>query len=70
MLFFVYVGVINPPKKKKNKKMQRKKNKIRQFMPAEIAADPDLTKYWAQRYRLFSRFDEGILLDRGKFTAW
>lgn len=25
---------------------------------------PEIAKYWAQRYRLFSRFDEGIQLDR------
>mgnify|MGYP001859137412 CR=1 FL=1 len=35
-------------------------------IPPEIAADPELIKYWAQRYRLFSRFDEGIKLDRGR----
>ncbi|XP_066480358.1 trimethylguanosine synthase isoform X2 [Tiliqua scincoides] len=57
-------GEVNSAKKKKTKKMQRKKNKTRQFLPAEIAADPELAKYWAQRYRLFSRFDEGIQLDR------
>ncbi|CAM5090075.1 unnamed protein product [Eretmochelys imbricata] len=51
------------PQKKKNKK--KKKNRTTPpSLPAEIAADPELTKYWAQRYRLFSRFDEGIKLDR------
>lgn len=35
-------------------------------MPPEIAAEPELAKYWAQRYRLFSRFDEGIKLDHGE----
>nr|XP_032836825.1 trimethylguanosine synthase isoform X1 [Petromyzon marinus]XP_032836833.1 trimethylguanosine synthase isoform X1 [Petromyzon marinus] len=33
-------------------------------MPLDVASDPELRKYWAQRYRLFSRFDEGIRLDR------
>uniref|UniRef100_A0A2K6MLA7 Trimethylguanosine synthase n=1 Tax=Rhinopithecus bieti TaxID=61621 RepID=A0A2K6MLA7_RHIBE len=33
-------------------------------LPPEIAAVPELAKYWAQRYRLFSRFDDGIKLDR------
>ncbi|XP_078712764.1 trimethylguanosine synthase [Lampetra fluviatilis] len=33
-------------------------------MPLDVASDPELIKYWAQRYRLFSRFDEGIRLDR------
>jgi len=27
-------------------------------------SDPSLRKYWAQRYRLFSRFDAGVMLDR------
>ncbi|KFV80548.1 Trimethylguanosine synthase, partial [Struthio camelus australis] len=50
-------------KKKQNKR--RKRNRIVPGnIPAEIAADPELAKYWAQRYRLFSRFDEGIKLDR------
>lgn len=35
-------------------------------VPPEIAAEPELAKYWAQRYRLFSRFDEGIKLDHGQ----
>ncbi|XP_062424202.1 trimethylguanosine synthase [Rhea pennata] len=49
-------------KKQKNK---RRRNRIAPGnIPAEIAADPELAKYWAQRYRLFSRFDEGIKLDR------
>lgn len=26
--------------------------------------DPTLEKYWAQRYRLFSKFDDGIIMDR------
>ena len=25
-------------------------------------------KYWAQRYRLFSKFDEGIQLDKGQLS--
>ena len=25
-----------------------------------------LKKYWSQRYRLFSRYDEGIVMDHGK----
>ncbi|KAM9789924.1 trimethylguanosine synthase [Neosynchiropus ocellatus] len=48
-------------------KKPKKKRKLRKTcpqIPEEMAADPDLAKYWAQRYRLFSRFDEGIKLDR------
>ncbi|XP_038157554.1 trimethylguanosine synthase isoform X2 [Cyprinodon tularosa] len=48
------------PARKARKKQRRRKQKV----PAEMAADPELAKYWAQRYRLFSRFDEGIWLDR------
>lgn len=47
--------------KRPNKNRKRRK---KQQVPAEMAADPELAKYWAQRYRLFSRFDEGIRLDR------
>nr|XP_012427432.4 trimethylguanosine synthase isoform X1 [Taeniopygia guttata] len=50
-------------KKKETKRRRRNKNPLR-TIPPEIAADPELVKYWAQRYRLFSRFDEGIKLDR------
>ncbi|NWI01743.1 TGS1 synthase, partial [Tichodroma muraria] len=49
--------------KKETKRRKRNKNAQRS-VPPEIAADPELIKYWAQRYRLFSRFDEGIKLDR------
>ncbi|NXY58208.1 TGS1 synthase, partial [Callaeas wilsoni] len=49
--------------KKETKRRRRNKNTLR-TIPPEIAADPELVKYWAQRYRLFSRFDEGIKLDR------
>ena len=29
-----------------------------------LEQDPDIAKYWAQRYRLFSRFDDGIKMDK------
>ncbi|KAG8570816.1 hypothetical protein GDO81_011433 [Engystomops pustulosus] len=45
------------------KKKRKKPKKKVQSLPPEIASDPHLAKYWAQRYRLFSRFDEGIKLD-------
>ncbi|XP_021243232.1 trimethylguanosine synthase isoform X2 [Numida meleagris] len=50
--------------KKKERKRRRKHKIALGEIPPEIAADPELIKYWAQRYRLFSRFDEGIKLDR------
>ncbi|XP_044150172.1 trimethylguanosine synthase isoform X2 [Bufo gargarizans] len=49
--------------KDKCKKKKKKPKKKVLSLPPEIAADPHLAKYWAQRYRLFSRFDEGIKLD-------
>ncbi|XP_041847541.1 trimethylguanosine synthase [Melanotaenia boesemani] len=51
-----------PEGSKKPKKKSRRRKK--QQVPAEMAADSELAKYWAQRYRLFSRFDEGVRLDR------
>ncbi|XP_054841231.1 trimethylguanosine synthase [Eublepharis macularius] len=57
-------GEVDYPKKKKNKKKKQKKARPSQSLPSEIVTDPELAKYWAQRYRLFSRFDEGIQLDR------
>ena len=33
-------------------------------MTALVRKSPELRKYWHQRYRLFSRFDEGVRLDR------
>ena len=32
-------------------------------VPAHLAGLPHIGKYWAQRYRLFSKFDEGVKLD-------
>ncbi|XP_041660026.1 trimethylguanosine synthase isoform X2 [Cheilinus undulatus] len=49
-------------KQKPTKK--KRKQRMKQQIPEEMAAEPELAKYWAQRYRLFSRFDEGIKLDR------
>ena len=58
---------------KKHKRRRRKKNKktetSRVPMPPEVAEDRILKKYWAQRYRLFSKFDEGIQLDKGYYIA-
>ncbi|XP_053414389.1 trimethylguanosine synthase [Nycticebus coucang] len=46
------------------KKKKKTKNRRVNGLPPEIASVPELVKYWAQRYRLFSRFDDGIKLDR------
>ncbi|XP_035655888.2 uncharacterized protein LOC118402094 isoform X3 [Oncorhynchus keta] len=49
---------------KKRKNNNTKKTEKCGVMPAEIAVEPELAKYWAQRYRLFSWFDEGIKLEQ------
>jgi len=38
-------------------------NSKKSTIPPELASLPDISKYWAQRYRLFSKYDEGIQLD-------
>lgn len=49
-------------KTKKKWNSSRSKTKVAE-LPAEILKDRTLTKYWAQRFRLFSKFDEGIKID-------
>nr|XP_010968991.1 trimethylguanosine synthase [Camelus bactrianus] len=49
---------------KKKRKKKRSKDRKTVGLPPDIAAVPELAKYWAQRYRLFSRFDDGVKLDR------
>ncbi|XP_060054873.1 trimethylguanosine synthase isoform X2 [Erinaceus europaeus] len=58
------VQVETEAESKKKKKKRKNRNKKANGLPSEIAAVPELVKYWAQRYRLFSRFDDGIKLDR------
>lgn len=53
--------------KKTLKKKRRKQSKRSISLPAEINNDKTLMKYWIRRYHLFSRFDQGIKLDRGKY---
>lgn len=36
-------------------------------VPEKWRAYPELSKYWHQRYRLFSKFDEGVQLD---YESW
>ncbi|KAH0553888.1 trimethylguanosine synthase [Cotesia glomerata] len=50
--------------KKSLKKRRRKQNKRNVSLPVEVDNDRELMKYWVKRYRLFSRFDQGIRLDR------
>ncbi|XP_076685428.1 trimethylguanosine synthase 1 isoform X2 [Andrena cerasifolii] len=50
--------------KKIQKRKRRKQSKRNISLPVEIVNDKALTKYWLKRYRLFSKFDRGIKLDR------
>jgi len=55
-------------KYKPKSRFRRKRKAIKRLppkpMPSELSAWPELEKYWKQRFRLFSKFDEGIQLDR------
>ncbi len=54
-------------KAKSQKSKRKKKNRKKGVpMPPEVSSDPELKKYWAQRYRLFSKFDQGIKMDKGR----
>lgn len=52
-----------PSEFKKKKKYKKRKT----MLPDYIQENPVLKKYWAKRYRLFSKFDEGIKLD---YESW
>ncbi|KAM9439792.1 trimethylguanosine synthase isoform 1-T1 [Clarias gariepinus] len=56
-------GALKKKKKKKKARRWRRRGDVDVDVPPEIAAEPELAKYWAQRYRLFSRFDKGVKLD-------
>ncbi|XP_078670961.1 uncharacterized protein LOC144911057 isoform X2 [Branchiostoma floridae x Branchiostoma belcheri] len=52
------------PLKKRRKKRRRRPMTPPLPMPPDVKGDPEMMKYWAQRYRLFSKFDHGIRMDR------
>ncbi|XP_017013433.2 trimethylguanosine synthase [Drosophila takahashii] len=50
---------------KKNKRRQRQANKLKARMPDFMQEENSkMVKYWFKRFSLFSRFDQGIRLDR------
>lgn len=49
---------------KKDKKKKRKNKNSTAGLPPEIAGDKSMLKYWYRRFMLFSRFDQGVRLDR------
>lgn len=50
----------------KKEKKKKRKGKFQSNIPVEIANDKTLKKFWYKRFSLFSMFDLGIRLDRGK----
>lgn len=54
------------PQVGKKEKKKKRKGKLTNI-PMEIANDKTLKKFWYKRFSLFSMFDNGIRLDRGKF---
>lgn len=59
-----YFG-IPPMDESQNIKKKEKKKKRKNSVPNDIRDDPVMMKYWFKRFSLFSKFDQGITLDRG-----
>ncbi|CAL1529499.1 unnamed protein product [Lymnaea stagnalis] len=57
-------SAVSSSEKKKTKKKKNRKRKPTVPIPEDLAGDQVLRKYWYQRYRLFRKFDEGIILDK------
>lgn len=52
---------------RRKKKRQSKKKNVN--YPEEMIANPKIKKFWRRRYSLFSKFDEGIKMDVGKYQS-
>uniref|UniRef100_H2ZN24 Trimethylguanosine synthase n=1 Tax=Ciona savignyi TaxID=51511 RepID=H2ZN24_CIOSA len=57
-------NVVNETKRPKIHKKKKKKKLTKLSLPDEIKNEPSLKKYWVQRYKLFSKFDDGVRLDK------
>ena len=66
---FLGLNLLNDDSIKIIQKKKKRKNKRNIILPAEVDGDKILMKYWVKRYRLFSKFDQGIKLDRGKIIT-
>lgn len=53
----------------KSSQKAKKKNRKLKNVPAFILEEKGLLKYWRKRFSLFSRFDEGIRMDRESFFS-
>ncbi|KAL7604389.1 hypothetical protein Lser_V15G18953 [Lactuca serriola] len=57
-------------KKVKRTKAHKKSSVVNKEVEFEVSMDPIISKYWCQRYLLFSKYDEGIKMDEeGWFSA-
>ncbi|XP_073823551.1 trimethylguanosine synthase 1 [Musca autumnalis] len=54
----------NAIRKAAQKTQKKKKNRKLKNVPAFLIEEKGMLKYWRKRFSLFSRFDEGIRLDR------
>jgi trimethylguanosine synthase len=59
-------NVMDEDKPSKKEKKKKRKGKFQSSVPVEIANDKTLKKFWYKRFSLFSMFDHGVRLDRGK----
>lgn len=64
-IFGTHICETNQTKSKKAKSSSLKQIDFHSNLqiPPEVASMPHISKYWAQRYRLFSKYDQGVRLD-------
>ena len=55
------------PQKKRRDKRRKASRRPEAHAPMPDDFEPSMRKYWAQRYRLFSKFDQGIKMDKGAY---
>eukprot|EP00092_Neocalanus_flemingeri_P011936 GFUD01012869.1.p1 GENE.GFUD01012869.1~~GFUD01012869.1.p1 ORF type:complete len:531 (+),score=211.61 GFUD01012869.1:148-1593(+) len=58
-----FFDVKSSPKTRKPKHSSKLARHPPSPVPEELSSLPHISKYWAQRYRLFSKYDEGVRLD-------
>lgn len=54
----------NLPKRRKKRQMKKKMISY----PQEMVDNPKIKKFWRRRYSLFSKYDEGIKMDAGRYN--
>ena len=59
-----FYDVKSSPKSKSRSKYPKLDREPPVPVPEELSSFPHISKYWAQRYRLFSKYDDGVKLDQ------